>query len=77
MKNALNDACVELLSSCGKKASKNVAENLYQVRCLLVHKLYILTDSKRITLRKINHLFLDTLIDIILTFDVSRGNKLT
>lgn len=77
IKNALNDACMELLNSCEKKVSKNVAENLYQVRCLLVHKLYILTDSKRMILRKLNNLFLDTLIDIILTFDVSRGNNLT
>lgn len=73
-KNELNTVCVELLNSCGKKISKNVAENLYQVRCLLVHKLYTLTDAKKEILQKLNYLFLDALIDIILSFDTSRAN---
>lgn len=76
-KNALNVACIELLDGCGRKTSENVAENLYQVRCLLVHKLYTLTDSGKIILQKINSLFLDALIDIVLTFDISRGKILT
>lgn len=73
-KNALGHACMELLDSCGKKSSQKVAEDLYQVRCLLVHKLYILTDPDKIILKKLNHLFLDALIDIILTFNGSRIN---
>lgn len=70
----LKYACVALLNDCEKKNSKNIAENLYQVRCLLVHKLYILTDSRKVILQKINHLFLDALIDIVLTFDASQDN---
>lgn len=72
-RNALNDACVELLDSCKKKTFKSVAENLYQVRCLLVHKLYILTDTKKLILQKLNRLFLDALMDIIVSFDTSSG----
>ena len=71
-KNALSHACVELLNSCGKRSSQKVAEDLYQVRCLLVHKLYILNDAGRVILQRLNHLFLDVLIDIILSFDASR-----
>lgn len=73
-KNALSHACVELLNSCGKRSSQKVAEDLYQVRCLLVHKLYILNDAGRVILQRLNHLFLDVLMDIILTFDASRAN---
>lgn len=73
-KNSLNAACVELLDSCGKKTSPNVAENLYQVRCLLVHKLYTLTDEKKVILQKLNYLFLDSLMDIVLTFDTNVSN---
>ncbi|MCI8584346.1 MAG: hypothetical protein HFI92_00345 [Lachnospiraceae bacterium] len=72
IRNELNSACIELLHCCGKKTSEKIAENLYQVRCLLVHKLYILTDAKKMLLKKLNDLFLDALIDIIISFDTSK-----
>lgn len=73
IKNELNIACIELLQCCEKKTSENLAENLYQVRCLLVHKLYILTDANKRILRKLNGSFLDVLMDIIISFDTLRG----
>ena len=67
-KRMLNEQCIRLLELFGKKCAKGAAENLYAVRCLLVHKLYILTREGKDILNELNTYFLDVLMDMIMTF---------
>lgn len=66
----LEQKCKELLLENNKKVSNNCAENLYSVRCLLVHRLYVLTDKSYEILREINSTFLNVIMDMILSFEM-------
>ena len=48
-------------------------ENLYSVRCLLVHNMYILNEESHKLLRELDNAFIDVLMDMLLTFDTKRG----
>ena len=64
----LDMACKKLLHLNKKETSEKYYENLYSVRCLLVHRLYSLTpDSYRI-LQDINRPFLNLVMDILFSF---------
>lgn len=67
-KRILNQCCSRLLELNQKKTTNDCAENLYNVRCLLVHKLYILNNDSYNIIEDLNIAFLDVLIDMILTF---------
>lgn len=64
----LDMACKKLLLLNKKDTSEKYYENLYSVRCLLVHRLYSLaSDSYRI-LQDINRPFLNLVMDILFSF---------
>lgn len=66
----LNNLCVDLLEKNGKKANINkAANNLYDVRCLIVHNLYSLDEESRKLLERLNNSFLDVIFDILFTFE--------
>ena len=66
--NILNDQCKKLLNLSEKETSDIMAENLYSVRCLLVHSMYILCDESNEVLKEINKNFLDIIMEMLLTF---------
>ncbi|MBO5354123.1 MAG: hypothetical protein J6A77_12580 [Lachnospiraceae bacterium] len=68
----LNQYCIKLLEVHGYKISADFAENLYLVRCLLVHKLYVLDKKDEEILKQINILFLDVLMEVLLSFKISK-----
>lgn len=66
----LNSLCVNLLEKNGKKINVNkAANNLYDVRCLIVHNLYSLDEASRRLLDDLNNSFLDVIFDILFTFN--------
>lgn len=69
-RNRLNDECKRLLDQNKKKTYDEVAENLYTVRCLLVHSMYILDDHSHEILEDVNKAFIDVIMDILLSFKV-------
>ena len=69
----LDDYCKKILQINGKKISATMAENLYSVRCLLVHNMYILNEESHKLLRELDNAFIDVLMDMLLTFDTKRG----
>ena len=69
----LDDYCKEMLQVNGKKISATMAENLYSVRCLLVHNMYILSDESHRLLRELDNAFIDVLMDMLLSFNTKRG----
>lgn len=66
----LNSQCEKILSLNEKKIHKTMAENLYSVRCLLVHNMYILNEESHDVLEEINRTFLDVLMEILLSFNI-------
>ena len=67
--DSLNKLCIELLEKNGKKANNDKpADNLYNVRCLIVHNLYSLNGCSRELLEDLNNSFLDVIFDILFTF---------
>ena len=65
----LNDFCIDLLKKNGKKINiGKPANNLYNVRCLIVHNLYSLDEDSRKLLEDLNNSFLDVIFDILFTF---------
>ncbi|WP_458408235.1 hypothetical protein [Anaerotignum sp.] len=64
----LDIACQKMLSLNGKTLSDRYYENLYSVRCLLVHRLYSLSSDSYDILKEINKPFLDIIMDILFTF---------
>lgn len=74
-KRMLDEECVKLLAVCRKKYTYKVAEDLYAVRCLLVHNLYILSDEGNFILKELNNCFLDVLIDMVMTFHTPRESE--
>lgn len=68
----LDAACIELLKKHQCKTQKALSDNLYAVRCLIVHKYYSLNyDEHKDILSELNNAFLDVLISIIQTFKVN------
>ena len=65
----------KILQINGKKLSTTMAENLYSVRCLLVHNMYILNEESHKLLRELDNAFIDVLMDMLLTFDTKRGKE--
>lgn len=64
----LDTACKKLLELNGRETSISYFENLYSVRCLLVHKLYSLKPDSYQILQDINRSFLDVVMDILFSF---------
>lgn len=64
----LNFACRKLLALNGKTVSTQYYENLYSVRCLLVHRLYTLSADSYDILQDINKPFLNVIMDILFSF---------
>lgn len=69
----LNGQCKKLLGLNGKKTSETMAENLYSVRCLLVHSMYILNDESDELLKELNKSFLDVVIEMLLFFSTKEA----
>lgn len=64
---------MEFLKKNGKKINPDkTANNLYNVRCLIVHNLYSLDEYSRNLLEGLNNSFLDVIFDILFTF---KGNQ--
>lgn len=68
-KEILNNLCEKILQD-NKRSYKenNVGNNLYAVRCLIVHNLYSLDEDSRELLKELNNSFLDAVLDILFTF---------
>ena len=67
--NELKEKCIELLEyTNSKKTGDQMPESLYYVRCLLVHRMYVLDKDSEETLEKIDDLFLELCIKLLLTF---------
>jgi len=66
--NTLNNVCKELLEKNNRELASSYYDNLYAVRCLLVHRLYSLDKTSDECLKAINIAFLDVIIEILLTF---------
>ena len=68
----LDEVCKELLEKHRCKTQKALSDNLYAVRCLIVHKYYSLNfDEHKDILSELNNAFLDVLISIIQTFKIT------
>ncbi len=60
---------MEFLKKNGKKINPDkTANNLYNVRCLIVHNLYSLDEDSRNLLEGLNNSFFDVIFDILFTF---------
>lgn len=68
----LNNQCKKMLDINGKKTGDGLAENLYSVRCLLVHSMYILDNESHELLTEINKNFIDVIMSMLLSFDTSK-----
>lgn len=68
LSTGLNSLAIKLLVSNGKQTKDSMADNLYSTRCLLVHELYRVDESSENTLRELNDLFLDLILEILKTF---------
>lgn len=69
-KGILDEQCKRLLKKNGKKVGEEMAENLYSVRCLLVHNLFKLDDDSHRMLIDINKAFLDVIMEVLHTFHI-------
>lgn len=67
-KTDLNIACEKLLKLNGRKVAENYYENLYSVRCLLVHKLYSLGEESYKILDEINRPLLQIVAESLFSF---------
>lgn len=71
-KNILDEQCKKLLQENGKNVGAGMAENLYSVRCLLVHSMYMLSEYSHSILEDVNKAFLEVIMDMLLTFKISK-----
>ena len=71
-KNILDEQCKKLLQENSKKAGVGMAENLYAVRCLLVHSMYTLNEYSHEILEDINKAFLEVIMEMLLTFETTK-----
>lgn len=64
-----NEFCKSLLENNNQKyEERDVGNNLYAVRCLVVHNLYSLDTKSRELLNDLNRSFLDVVLDVLFTF---------
>lgn len=70
LRNELNEKCRNLLEYTHSKVGQEMHDNLYGVRCLIVHRLYLIDDRATIMLKEIDDLFLDLIIQLIKSFHV-------
>ncbi len=69
LKNELHEKCCELLSYTGSaKQGNEASESLYYVRCLLVHRMYVLDPRAELMLETIDNLFLELCINLLMTY---------
>lgn len=66
----LDEKCKKVLQRNGKKTMDNMPENLYAVRCLLVHSMYIMDDFSKNILKELNKDFLDVIMEMLLSFHI-------
>ena len=66
----LNTACIQFLSQNQLEEKNECWENLYSVRCFLVHKLYSLQPHSLVNLHSINQCFLSLIIEILIVFSI-------
>ena len=77
LRNELNDKCVDLLKYTNDKLDKEVIlkkgmhDNLYQVRCLIVHRMY----RAKTILKEIDDLFLELIIQLVISFRAKEIEK--
>lgn len=64
----LNNKCIEWLKGCNLKIKETMPENMYQIRCHLVHRMYKLDSQARNMLIELDDLFLEVLIQLIFNF---------
>ena len=68
--SVLRDLCIKFLSENNEKIKKeNVSFLLYQVRCLIFHKMYSVDESSLCILEDINKVFTDIVLDMIISFE--------
>ncbi len=66
----LNESCEKILIKNHIHTGKNAPENLYLVRCLIVHSMYKLDEESYNLLEIIDTVFLDVLIEMLLSFQI-------
>lgn len=69
----LNNACCRFLTLNGLSVKNQYWENLYAVRCFLVHKLYSVNSRSLETLSDINRCFIALIIEVLLIFEKPSG----
>ncbi len=70
-KEILNDYCKEILEKNQRRYSENMPENLYDVRCLIVHSLYTLDDCcYNQILPGLNDAFLAVILEMLQSFSI-------
>lgn len=68
LQNELKDKCIELLEHTKSKTGDQMPNCLYNVRCLLVHRMYVLDKESENILEIIDNLFLELCIILLLSF---------
>lgn len=73
-RDRLNSICKTILDENKYKtsANDNLGENLYNVRCLIVHNMYVLNEKSLEDLKTLVSFFEDALIEMVMTFSISR-----
>lgn len=70
-KNILDERCKKLLQVNNKKTGDSMPDNLYSVRCLLVHNMYILNEYSHQLLDDLDKAFLEVIMEMLLSFHIS------
>lgn len=63
----LKDKCDDLLKLTNSKVGNCMSDSLYNVRCLMVHRMYLLDHNMEKMLVIIDDLFLELCIKLLLT----------
>lgn len=71
LKEYLNEKCKDILDYTNCKSYTNMEDNLYQVRCLMVHRMYILDEVAEQKLTSLNNAFLDVIIQLVLSYKLN------
>ena len=69
---ALIEMCKSILSQSDACKNDSVGDNLYAVRCLVIHKYYAISGEIRKKLDDLNKAFLDVIFDILLNFKLPK-----
>lgn len=68
VKENLDKNCRDLLERTGGRMGASMPDVLYQVRCFLVHRMYLFDETTEKILEEIDNLFLEGLIQLIYSF---------